>query len=267
MADFRSLAQIRTSGRTRLTAVIVACAMFMQNLDSTVIATALPTMAKAFGADPVHMNVALTSYLLSPRGVHPGQRLDRRPLRHAHGVPRRDRGVHHRLGAVRPGRQPGLPGRLAHPARHRRRDDGAGRPAGAAAHRGEAGTGGGDGLADRAGVARARCCGPPVGGFIVTYFSWRWIFDINMPIGILGIVLVSLFVEDVREPPRGRFDGIGLLLCGIALAGLMFGLETAGRGVVPQWHHRGDDRRRSASPSSATCCMRGGIRRRCSICR
>jgi len=76
--------------------------------------------------------------------------------------------------------------------------------------------------------------GPSVGGFIVTYFSWRWIFDINVPIGILGIVLVTLFVEDVREPPRGRFDGIGLLLCGIALAALMFGLETAGRGVVPQ---------------------------------
>src|SRR5579863_10477488 len=57
--------RIRTSGRTRLTAVIVACALFMQNLDSTVIATALPTMAKAFGADPVRMNVALTSYLLS----------------------------------------------------------------------------------------------------------------------------------------------------------------------------------------------------------
>src|ERR1700678_750174 len=53
------------SGRTRLTAVIVACAMFMQNLDSTVIATALPTMAKAFGYDPARMSVALTSYLLS----------------------------------------------------------------------------------------------------------------------------------------------------------------------------------------------------------
>jgi MFS family permease len=58
-------ARVRTSSRTRLTAVIVACAMFMQNLDSTIIATALPTMAEAFGADPVHMNVALTSYLLS----------------------------------------------------------------------------------------------------------------------------------------------------------------------------------------------------------
>jgi MFS family permease len=74
--------------------------------------------------------------------------------------------------------------------------------------------------------------GPPVGGFIVTYFSWRWIFYINVPIGLLGILLVSLFVEDVREAPRGGFDALGLLLSGLALSGLMFGLETAGRGVV-----------------------------------
>src|ERR1700687_2554511 len=56
---------IRVSRQTRLTAVIVASALFMQNLDSTVIATALPTMARSFGYDPVRMNVALTSYLLS----------------------------------------------------------------------------------------------------------------------------------------------------------------------------------------------------------
>ena len=49
--------------------------------------------------------------------------------------------------------------------------------------------------------------GPPLGGFIVTYFSWRWIFDINMPIGVLGIVLVSLFIEDVRETAVRPFDG------------------------------------------------------------
>ena len=52
-------------GTTQITALIVACALFMQNLDSTVVSTALPAMARAFGADPVHMNVALTSYLLS----------------------------------------------------------------------------------------------------------------------------------------------------------------------------------------------------------
>ena len=54
-----------TRNRVRLTALIVASALFMQNLDSTVIATALPTMARSFGADPVHMSVALTAYLLS----------------------------------------------------------------------------------------------------------------------------------------------------------------------------------------------------------
>src|ERR1700738_859005 len=56
---------VATARRTRITALIVACALFMQNLDSTVISTALPTMARAFGAQPTHMNVALTSYLLS----------------------------------------------------------------------------------------------------------------------------------------------------------------------------------------------------------
>jgi MFS family permease len=75
--------------------------------------------------------------------------------------------------------------------------------------------------------------GPPVGGFIVTYFDWRWVFNIKIPVGILGFVLVTLFVEDVREPPRGAFDVRGLLLSGVALAGIMFGLETLGRGVVP----------------------------------
>jgi MFS family permease len=74
--------------------------------------------------------------------------------------------------------------------------------------------------------------GPPVGGFIVTYFDWRWIFDINVPIGVLGIVLVTVFIQDAREPPGGKFDFVGLVLSGVALAGVMFGLETAGRGVV-----------------------------------
>lgn len=53
----------------------------MQNLDGTVVATAIPAMARTFGADPLHMNLALTSYLLSLARVHPRQRLDGRPLR------------------------------------------------------------------------------------------------------------------------------------------------------------------------------------------
>src|SRR5579862_3167873 len=49
----------------RTVSLIVASAMFMEQLDGTVLATALPAMANSFHADPLHMNVALTSYLLT----------------------------------------------------------------------------------------------------------------------------------------------------------------------------------------------------------
>ena len=220
-----------TSQRTRLTAVIVACALFMQNLDSTVIATALPTMAKAFGADPVHMNVALTSYLLSLAVFIPasGWIADRYGTR---TVFRAAIAVF-TVGSILCGRADSLAFLVA--SRVLQGIGGAMMvPVGrlvllrtAPKH---------ELVAAMAWLTMPALLGPvlgpPVGGFIVTYFNWRWIFDINVPIGVLGIVLVSLFVEDVREPPRGRFDAIGLVLCGVALSALMFGLETAGRGVV-----------------------------------
>jgi EmrB/QacA subfamily drug resistance transporter len=233
MSDAARPPRIRTSSRTRTTAVIVACAMFMQNLDSTIIATALPTMAKAFGAEPVHMNVALTSYLLSLAVFIPasGWIADRYGAR---SVFRAAIAVF-TVGSVLCGRADSLAFLVA--ARILQGIGGAMMvPVGRLVLLRTA--------AKQELVAAMAwltvpallgpVLGPPVGGFIVTYFNWRWIFDINVPIGILGIVLVSVFVEEVREPPRGRFDGIGLLLSGVALSCLMFGLETAGRGVVPR---------------------------------
>ncbi len=222
----------RTSGRTRLTASIVACAFFMQNLDSTVIATALPTIAAAFGSDPVHMNVALTAYMLSLAVFIPasGWVADRFGARNVFRLAI----VVFVLGSVLCGLSQSLPALVG--ARILQGAGGAMMvPVGrmvllrtAARH---------EIVAAMAWLTTPALIGPVlgplVGGFIVTYFDWRWIFYINIPIGVLGIVLVSLFVEDVREPGCGRLDWLGQIFCGTALAGLMFGLQTVGRGVIP----------------------------------
>ena len=221
----------RTSRRTRQTAVIVACALFMQNLNSTVIATALPTMAKAFGSDPVRMNVALTAYLLSVAVFIPasGWVADRYGTR---AVFRAAIAVF-TVGSVLCGRADSLWFLVI--ARILQGVGGAMMvPVGRlvmlrTTPRSEL-------VAAMAWLTTPALVGPvvgpPLGGLIVTYTSWRWIFDINVPIGIVGIIAVSLFIEDAREPPPGRFDTLGLILSGICLSGLMFGVDTAGRGVV-----------------------------------
>src|SRR5438105_1785258 len=77
--------------------------------------------------------------------------------------------------------------------------------------------------------------GPPVGGFITTYASWHWIFLINVPIGLIGIVLATRFIEDVRMENLERFDLVGMVLAGLGVAGLAFGLSVVGLGLVPLW--------------------------------
>jgi MFS family permease len=77
--------------------------------------------------------------------------------------------------------------------------------------------------------------GPPVGGFITTYFSWRWIFFINIPIGLIGMVLVTLYIEDFREAKVPPFDLRGLVLLALGLSGVVFGLAVTGQEAVPIW--------------------------------
>ncbi|HEY4171667.1 MAG TPA: MFS transporter, partial [Rhodopila sp.] len=77
--------------------------------------------------------------------------------------------------------------------------------------------------------------GPPLGGFIVTYLSWHWIFYINVPIGVVGIILVTIFIDEMKEPARTKFDLMGLVLSGTALACLMFGIEVGSRGAGSTW--------------------------------
>src|SRR5207302_7765148 len=77
--------------------------------------------------------------------------------------------------------------------------------------------------------------GPPVGGFITTYATWHWIFIINVPIGLVGIALATRFIDDVRVEGLERFDLTGMVLAGIGVGGLAFGLSVAGLGLVPTW--------------------------------
>ena len=74
--------------------------------------------------------------------------------------------------------------------------------------------------------------GPPLGGFITTYLPWRWIFWINVPIGVLGVTLATLFVENVREAEPRPLDVVGFLLTGLGFSALTFGMTVAGRGFV-----------------------------------
>jgi MFS family permease len=75
--------------------------------------------------------------------------------------------------------------------------------------------------------------GPPLGGFITTYFSWHWIFLINIPIGLLGIVMALRYIDPIKSEDPERFDLYGLMLAGIGLAGIAFGLSVAGLNLLP----------------------------------
>jgi EmrB/QacA subfamily drug resistance transporter len=74
-------------------------------------------------------------------------------------------------------------------------------------------------------TALAPALGPVVGGLLVTDASWRWVFYVNVPIGIVGVVFGALFLTEHVEPDAGRFDLAGFLLAGFGFAALMFSLS------------------------------------------
>jgi MFS family permease len=77
--------------------------------------------------------------------------------------------------------------------------------------------------------------GPPLGGLLTDLFSWRAVFWINVPIGLVGFALVAWKIPPMEPTRPGPPDMVGLALTGATLALIMFALETVGRHVVPGW--------------------------------
>lgn len=214
---------------------IVGCALFMQMLDATVVATALPMMAESLGASVVDTNVVITSYLLAVAVFVPisGWAADRYGAKRVFTaaivlftLSSVGCALSQTLTQLVIGRwTQGLAGAMMVPVgriillRKVPKDE----------------------------LLKAMAflslpallgplIGPPVGGFLVTYASWHWIFLINVPVGLLGILLVRHYIRDDFPRSDVRLDWAGFILSGISIASLVMGFEAIGHRSLPPLH-------------------------------
>ncbi len=210
--------------RATALALLVAGAFFMENLDGTVITTALPQMARSFGTSPVGLSIGITAYLLALAVFVPmsGWIADRYGARttfaSAIGV--------FTVSSVLCGLAQNVPeftlarvlqgvggammvpvGRLVVLRNTEKRD-----------------------LVKAIATITwpglvAPILGPPVGGFITDHATWRWIFFLNVPLGLAALLLALRLVPNVKEETRTPFDLVGFLLVGLACLGLTVGLD------------------------------------------
>lgn len=75
--------------------------------------------------------------------------------------------------------------------------------------------------------------GPPIGGFITTYFHWRWIFWMNLPFGILGMALATWLMPNMKDENVPPLDVKGFVLSGLGLSLAVFGMTELGQGIFP----------------------------------
>ena len=211
-----------------LIAVVVAVAFLMEQLDATIITTALPDMARALRTSAVDMNLSVSAYVLTLAVFIPvsGWFADRFGARRIFMAAL----ALFTLGSVLSGAAQsfgmlvatrvlqGLGGAMMTPVgrlillrsfeRHQ--------------------------------LVRAMTyttlpalvgpvLGPLVGGYLSTYLSWRWIFYVNVPFGLLGMLLAWRLVDPVPEEPDARFDFGGFVLFGAGVGLLQFLVEAFGR--------------------------------------
>ncbi|AST80402.1 TPA: MFS transporter [Citrobacter farmeri] len=208
-------------------ALLVAGAFFMEFIDGTVIATALPDMAKSFGVQAVDLNIGISAYLITLAVLIPasGWIADRFGARKIFTLAL----AIFTLASVLCGLSTTLESFLA--------------------MRILQGVGGALMVpVGRLAVLRttpkhqlitaiatltwpalvAPIIGPPLGGFITSYANWRWIFFINVPLGLLAIVLALRFIPTIRDDDRRPFDLAGFIATAIAMVSLVYAMELLG---------------------------------------
>lgn len=211
----------------RIIPYIIGCALFMQMLDATVVATALPMMAHALGTDVIRMNTIITSYLLAVAVFVPvsGWAADRFGARRIFvaavllftlssvacaASQTLDQLIVARIFQGMAGAMMVPVGRIIMLRRVPK-----------------------DQLLSAMAVLSLPALlgpiiGPPVGGFFVTYMSWHWIFLINVPVGILGIALIFKFIRADVLGDKPPLDWFGFILSATALACLVISFESFG---------------------------------------
>ncbi len=214
-------------GFSRPLAVLVAGAFFMENLDATIIAPAAPAIAADLGVAPVQINVAMTSYLLTVAVLIPasGWLADRFGAKAVFAlaisvftVASIGCAVAPTLTALTVARVfQGMGGAMMVPVGRLvvLRSTDKSELIKAIAY-----------LTWPALVAPVLA--PPLGGLLSEYASWRWIFLINVPLGVVGLLLARRLVPDVRAEQRRRLDWRGFLLTAVGVAALVIGLERIG---------------------------------------
>jgi EmrB/QacA subfamily drug resistance transporter len=211
--------------------LIVAFAFLMEQLDSTIVTTAIPDMANTLGVAPLQMNLAITSYILSLAVFIPvsGWISDRFGTRKVFAAALLIFTIASAFcGAANSllflivtrvvqgfgGAMMTPVGRLILLRSFPRKDL----------------------VTAMTYMSIPAIIGPTIGpllgGALTTYANWRWIFYVNVPIGIIGILLALRFVQDVKVARPPRFDMPGFLLCGAGLSTLQFALENVGHPVI-----------------------------------
>ncbi|WP_248312111.1 DHA2 family efflux MFS transporter permease subunit [Bosea sp. BK604] len=212
--------------------VLVAMAFLMEQLDSTIIVTAIPDMARSLDTSPVRLNTAVTAYVLTVAAFIPvsGWFADRFGARRVFvaalaifSIASALCGLAESYGMLVAMRiLQGLGGAMMTPV--------------------------GRLILLRSFPRRelvtamlymtlpaviGPVIGPLLGGFLTSYLSWRWIFYANIPFGLAGIVLALRYLKDVPSETRSRFDFRGFLMVASGVVMLQFALENVSHPVVP----------------------------------